>query len=145
MENTQRVDQIIRDRAEDAARYAGVDVLAFHRCECPTSLGRYHAIGAYRVNGELCIRHIASEFDGRIAETAKDLYLDTLYSVDNERDNAALISDRWSGLPPALASLIDRAAIAAPSATWIDCPNCKNPVRPGKCSVCGHFNTSEVR
>lgn len=29
--------------------------------------------------------------------------------------------------------------------SWIDCQNCKNPVRPGACSFCGHVNTSEVR
>lgn len=110
MANAQRVDRIIQDRAEDKVRYAGVDALAFHCCESPTSQGRYHAFGVYRVNGELRVRHIASEFDGRVPETAKELYLDTLYTVDNERENAASIAERWSGLPSVMASLIDRAA-----------------------------------
>lgn len=96
---------VIRRSAEASKILAHVHPLAFHSFEWDA---KYHAIGAYRVRGGIVIRLKVDTFYVRMPETAEGLWLAT-YGSDNA---ARIVHERYSVLPPVLASLVEQAAQA---------------------------------
>lgn len=101
---TQKQINDIQTRQDEARLYAGVEALAFHRF---WGGSEYHAVGAYRVDGHVVIRWDSDGFAARVPETARALYLETMYCG---QDNAAEVLRRYMGLPAELESLVRQAA-----------------------------------
>lgn len=97
----------------------GVEVLAFMLFESPMNNGdRYHALGAYRVNGRTVIRWTHDTFSLRVPATAVELYAaNSLQYYDDEttalaeRRNALDINRRLCDLPADMQGAISDAII----------------------------------
>jgi len=102
---TQKQINDIQTRQDEARLYAGVEALAFHRF---WGGSEYHAVGAYRVDGQVVIRWDSDEFSVRVPATARALYFSTMY---RGQDDAAGVLRRYTGLPAELDSLVRQAAM----------------------------------
>lgn len=87
-----------------------LEVLAFHTIEAYTSYGRYHAFGVYRSNGTIRVRKASDDFVTRVPDSPQRLWEESAMTGMSERENAAYILRRWSGLPDDLVALIAQAA-----------------------------------
>lgn len=96
-------EQAMHDRSQEAQHWQGVDALAFHLY---WGDGEHVAIGVYRLNGRLIVRRVASSFSSRVPNTARKLYLQTIYSVNDAR----WVHENVTGLPVKMAELIEQAA-----------------------------------